>query len=63
MARTTRSRPRSGSSEEIQVRARALSSQWSLNRESLTPASHSETLGLDLPQHRVTFILSIRLNR
>ena len=60
MTRTTRPGPRFDSSQEIQVRARALSTQRGLNREPLTPESPSQTLGLDDPQHRVTFLLSIR---
>ena len=60
MARPTRFRPRFDADEDIQVRARSLSSQRGLNRESLPPAAPPETLGLDDPQRRVTFLLSIR---
>ncbi len=60
MTRSARLRPKFDTSEEVQVRASALSTQLGWNRVSLTSVSHRETLDLDYSLRRVTFVLSIR---
>ena len=60
MARTTHPRSRFDTSQEIQARAQSLSHQRDLRLGSATPASPSEARSLDDPQHRITFLVSIR---
>ena len=60
MTRSARLRPKFDTSEEVPVRAPALTTQLDWNGATPTSLSHFGTLDVDLSQRRLTFVLSIR---
>ena len=60
MTRSARLRPKYDTSQEVQVRAQALTTQLGWNGVTPTSLSHFGMLDVDLSERRLTFVLSIR---